>query len=254
MGIARVTPPQGSVVRAESVRPLHGRALAMWASLALACGLVGGTSWAQEAAPEGSTSATTIRQKTAGSAVEIIRQNDGHLGAGVQIEPGLILTAAHVVADQAKVLVRDDQGRELVGEVETAIAGVDLAFVTVRTPSNMKVSQLSCRVPPIGTPIEMVGHPFGREFVLMSGAVAEGLQSVGTWPSLVILNKNAFSGMSGGPVMTRDGFVVGIVVAATSPQPRLVSPAGVVPGSVICANLPANHPLSLLKDAQPPHG
>jgi hypothetical protein len=33
-------------------------------------------------------------QKTAGSAVEIFRNtSDGHLGAGVQIEPGLILTA-----------------------------------------------------------------------------------------------------------------------------------------------------------------
>lgn len=183
-------------------------------------------------------------QKTAGSTVEIIRQSDLHLGAGVQIEPGLILTAAHVVASERDVLVRDDQGREQVGHVEETVPGVDLAFVTVRTPSNIKVSPLSCRVPPVGLPIEMVGHPFGRfEFVVMSGAVAEGVQAVGPWPSLVILNKNAFPGMSGGPVLGSDGRVVAMVVAATE-SARVMRKAGAVPGSVICQNLPGNRPQS----------
>ncbi|MFO1184256.1 MAG: serine protease [Bauldia sp.] len=212
------------------------RSTSKWgaASLAFALGLGAVSAWADDPTSEGGAAGAA---KAAGSTVEIIRRNDGHLGAGVQIEPGLILTAAHVVATERNVLVRDDQGRELIGQVEEAIAGVDLAFVTVRTPSNMKVSPLSCREPPVGMPIEIVGHPFGREFVVMTGAVAEGVQRVGEWPSLVILTKNAFPGMSGGPVLGADGRVVAMVVAATD-SARVARKAGAVPGSVICRNLP----------------
>ena len=205
----------------------------------------------QQGAP---TAAVPAATRHAGSTVEIFRQSDGHLGAGVQIEPGLILTAAHLVASERTVVVKDDLGRERTGTVEDSNVTLDLAFVQIPISGEIGVSPLSCRLPPIGLPIEMVGHPFGREFVVMNGAVATGIRSVGRWPSLVIMNKNAFPGMSGGPVLAADGSVVALVVAATGAPEALAGPAGAVPASVICNNLPGDRPISMLTTPAPARG
>jgi hypothetical protein len=52
------------------------------------------------------------------------------------------------------------------------------------------------------------------------------------------MNRNAFPGMSGGPVIAADGSVVALVVAATGAPEALAGPAGAVPASVICMHLP----------------
>jgi hypothetical protein len=77
------------------------------------------------------------------------------------------------------LLVKDANGCERVGTVEKVDTVDDLAFVQIEVSANMNVSPLSCRVPPIGLPIAMVGHPFGREFVVMNGTVATGVRKWG---------------------------------------------------------------------------
>ncbi len=171
----------------------------------------------------------------AGSVVEIIRPG-GNLGAGVHIEKGLILTAAHLVASQVQVTVRDDKGREQEGTVISRDTLLDVALVTITRPLRVDVSPLSCEVPPIGLPVRMVGHPFGRSFTTMRGYVVSGVRSLNQWPTLVYINPRAYPGMSGGPVLA-SGHVVGLVVAATS-RGRRPGPAGAVPGNAICAIMP----------------
>jgi putative serine protease PepD len=180
--------------------------------------------------------------KKAGSTVEIIR-TDGHLGGGVQIWPGLILTAAHLVAQEKTVTIMDDLGRAQVGTVEVGNTNqnIDIAFVGIDLPSDLQVSPVSCKLPPVGLKITMIGHPYGRTFVQMYGAVATSERKVGQWQSVVILTKNAFPGMSGGPVLNEDGAVVGLIVLAAGPVGDPAGPAGAVPGNVICANLPDTH-------------
>ncbi len=171
----------------------------------------------------------------AGAVVEIIRPG-GSLGAGVHIEKGLVLTAAHLVASQAFVTVRDDKGREQEGTVVVRDTVLDVALVTITRPLRLGVSRLSCQVPPIGLPVRMIGHPMGQRFTTIRGYVVSGLRSLNQWPTLVYVNPRAFPGMSGGPVMA-SGNVVGLVVAATS-RGRRSGPAGAVPGSAICAIMP----------------
>lgn len=175
---------------------------------------------------------------TAGSTVEIIRISDGHIGAGIQIRPGVVLTAAHVVREDATVTIRDDRGREFVGTVGIKDVRIDLALVNLPADGTLAVSQLYCGMPRIGTPVTMIGHPFGRAFVSMSGHVLSGVRRVSQWPSLILVNHRAMPGMSGGPVVTRDGKVVAMVVAATGRRGRTNGPAGAVPGDVICRFLP----------------
>lgn len=174
----------------------------------------------------------------ASSTVAIIRLSDGHVGAGVQIREGVILTAAHVIADDHEVTVKDDRGREQIGTVQARDPKVDVAVVAVANAAWMSVSPLSCETPRIGLPVKLVGHPMGKEFVTMGGHVLSGLRTVSQWPTLVLIDRRAFPGMSGGPVLSRNGDVVGMVVAATGRRGRFAGPAGAVPGSVICKSLP----------------
>jgi S1-C subfamily serine protease len=174
----------------------------------------------------------------AGSTVTITRLTDGHIGAGVQIRQGIILTAAHLVAEDKQVTVKDDRGRAQIGIVRATDPNVDLAIVDVTNTALLAISPLSCETPPIGLPVKMIGHPYGREFVQMGGHVVSGLRTVSQWPELVLLDRRAFPGMSGGPVLSGKGDVVAMVVAATGRRGRFSGPAGAVPGSVICKFLP----------------
>lgn len=181
----------------------------------------------------------------ASSIVEIIRQNDGHIGAGVQIEPGLILTAAHVVREEQQVTVRDDRGRVQSGRVREINFNVDYALISIGSPSYLQVSALFCRTPPVGLPIEMIGHPFGKTFITMRARVWTDVRSVGQWPSVIFLTREAFPGMSGGPVFAhrqgRPVLVAMVVADAFDPKLRRYF-AGAVPASVICSLMAARSP------------
>lgn len=213
-----------------------GRALRILAILAPAMAALSLASSLPPRAAEADAAAAAAVEPMATSVVEIIRAG-GNLGAGVQIEKGLILTAAHLVANDREVTVRDDHGREQIGTVLLVDTQLDVALLTITRPMFVQVSALRCEVPPIGMPVRMVGHPMGRTFTTMRGFVASGLRSLSPWPTLVYINPRAFPGMSGGPVIDSHGDVVALVVAATS-RGRWNGPAGAVPGSAICAFMP----------------
>jgi len=183
--------------------------------------------------PKAATSVTP-EQAVAGSTVEIVRK-DGVLGAGIQVRPGLIATAAHIVGRDSIVTVHDDLGRAQVGTVVGRFGAEDIAFVSIDPDRfDIAVNPLTCNTPPVGLRVEMVGHPYGRLFIRMRADVASTAMPVGQWAKLVILDRRAFPGMSGGPVFSTDGAVVAIVVAATGPAIDGTGPAGAVPGSLVC--------------------
>lgn len=198
----------------------------------------GGANAVAGGAVAGAAAAVAEAAAIAGSTVEIIRISDGHIGAGIQIRPGMILTAAHVVRDDASVTIRDDKGREIIGTVGSKDPVIDVALVNLPPDVTLAVSQLYCGMPRIGTPVTMIGHPYGRAFVTMPGAILSGVRRVSQWPSLILVDHEAMPGMSGGPVVGRDGKVLAMVVAATGRRGRTNGPAGAVPGAVICQFLP----------------
>lgn len=174
----------------------------------------------------------------AGSTVEITRFSDKHVGAGVQIEPGLVLTAAHVVRSESTVRIVDDQGRTQVGNVVAVNTETDFAFIAIRSYRYIAVSALVCRLPPVGLLITIVGHPFGETFQHMQGKIGSRARALGAWPSLVLINHRAMPGMSGGPVFTSRGQVAAIVVAAFDSKDGRRHMLGAIPAVDICGFVP----------------
>lgn len=172
----------------------------------------------------------------AGATLEVSRPGDGHLGAGVLVHPGLVVTAAHVVRRERRMIVVDDLGRRYAASVLAIQRAYDFALLRIDPAAPIEVLPLACSTPRPGLAVTMVGHPLGRPFVRTSGAVIRMPIRVGPWPLLSLVDRVALPGMSGGPVIA-DGQVVALVVAATQGAAGEPGPAGAVPSSVICNQL-----------------
>jgi S1-C subfamily serine protease len=137
-----------------------------------------------------------------------VRVDTGGHGSGVYVEPGLILTAHHVVNKQDDVTITTQGGEEFAGEVTRTNEKLDLALIRVDrdTPS----ANLACRTPQLGEPLMFVGHPsdWGKWFVQWAQTSSKPHHD-GMW----VLSGSAYPGNSGGPVFDTSGNVVGIINA-----------------------------------------
>jgi len=163
------------------------------------------------------------------------QEKDGHVvqgvGSGVVIvDTGIILTNLHVVFGAERVLVEFADGLE----AEAAVIGMrpehdlavlqakklpdDLAAATLRSTSDLAV----------GDAVVAVGFPFGIGPSVSAGVVsglrreyrsAEGKRLL---TNLIQFDAAANPGNSGGPLVTADGEVVGIVTAILNPTEQHV--------------------------------
>ena len=155
------------------------------------------------------------------------RAMDRSLGTGVVIvDNGTILTNLHVVAGAKRVKVRFANGHEsdavLVGaqpENDLAVLKAsslpdDLEAATMRSTSDLRP----------GDHVIAVGHPFGIgpsvSYGVVSGMKREFRAPDGakTLSNLIQFDAAANPGNSGGPLVTMDGQVVGIVTAILNPS------------------------------------
>ena len=148
------------------------------------------------------------------------------VGTGVVIiDKGVILTNLHVVsgADRIKVIFSD--GLESVATVSGVQPENELAVLQARTiPDDMIAATMrstSDLMP--GDKVLAVGFPFGIG-PSASGGIVSGLQRVFRSPegkqemkNLIQFDAAANPGNSGGPLVTMDGEVVGIVTAILNP-------------------------------------
>lgn len=138
------------------------------------------------------------------------------LGSGfVYDESGLILTAAHVVADASQVNVRLADGTLLDGEVLGADDGVDVAVVKVDPAgADLQVAALATGVPiQVGQTAVAVGSPFGLDQTVTAGIVSAVDRSFPTSTGVVnVIQTDApiNSGNSGGALADRQGRIIGI--------------------------------------------
>jgi S1-C subfamily serine protease/cytochrome c-type biogenesis protein CcmH/NrfG len=128
---------------------------------------------------------------------------------------GLLVTNHHVIESGTFATVETSDGTTLFVEGVAAVdAKQDLAVLKVKA-SNLKCLALGAdERPPIGTRVFAVGHPVGvKNSVLSEGLVSSvGVAIGGDVPS--IGTTAAIShGSSGGPLMTGDGTVVGVIAA-----------------------------------------
>ena len=150
------------------------------------------------------------------------------VGTGVVIvDKGVILTNLHVVAGSDRVTVTFHDGMETTASITGAQPENDLAVLQAhKVPDDLASAALrSTNDLRPGDHVVAVGFPFGIGPSASAGVVS-GLQREFTSPegkrqlsNLIQFDAAANPGNSGGPLVTLDGEVVGIVTAILNPTP-----------------------------------
>jgi S1-C subfamily serine protease len=150
------------------------------------------------------------------------------VGTGVVIvDTGVILTNLHVVTGSEKVRIEFADGHEADAAVISTKAEHDLAVLQAKSLPKDGVTAATLRstaeLKP-GDQVVAVGFPFGIGPSVSSGVIS-GLQREFRSPqgkrvltNLIQFDAAANPGNSGGPLVTMDGEVVGIVTAILNPS------------------------------------
>ncbi len=148
------------------------------------------------------------------------------IGTGVVIvDTGIILTNLHVVAGADKVEVEFDDGLEAEAEVIGVRPEHDLAVLQAKkVPDDLAAATLRSTADlAVGDEVIAVGFPFGIgpsvSYGIVSGLRREHRSPQGKrlLTNLIQFDAAANPGNSGGPLVTADGEVVGIVTGILNP-------------------------------------
>lgn len=150
------------------------------------------------------------------------------IGTGVVIvDKGIILTNLHVVAGSSRIAITFHDGMETTASITGVQAENDLAVLQAhQVPDDLEAAPLrSTQDLRPGDQVAAIGFPFGIGPSASAGVVS-GLQREFTSPegkrqlsNLIQFDAAANPGNSGGPLVTMDGEVVGIVTAILNPTP-----------------------------------
>lgn len=158
-------------------------------------------------------------------------QEEGGVGSGVVIvDNGTILTNLHVVAGAKRIRVTFSDGMESEAKVIGAQPDNDLAVLRAESiPDDLVAATLrSSRDLEVGDHVVAVGFPFGIGPSVSAGVVSglgranrsnDGKRRL---TNLIQFDAAANPGNSGGPLITADGEVVGIVTAILNPTSERV--------------------------------
>ena len=149
------------------------------------------------------------------------------LGSGVVIvDTGVILTNLHVVAGADKIALRFADGTESAATLVSIQPENDLAVLQAKTlPDDLQAATMRSTgdLAP-GDQVVAVGFPFGIGPSVSAGVIS-GLkrdylspQGKRVLTNLIQFDAAANPGNSGGPLVTMDGAVVGIVTAILNPS------------------------------------
>ena len=153
------------------------------------------------------------------------------VGSGVVIvDSGIILTNLHVVAGAKRIKVTFSTGLEADAEITGIFAEHDLAVLKAKSiPDDLPAATMRSTADLVpGDHVIAVGFPFGIGPSVSSGVVS-GLKREFRSPegervltNLIQFDAAANPGNSGGPLVTMDGAVVGIVTAILNPSRQRV--------------------------------
>lgn len=151
--------------------------------------------------------------------------DDGR-GTGVVVnEGGDVLTALHVVAGAASIELTFADGSRRLGTVASADRDTDIALVTPDTPPDTVAAATlgNPRSLRVGSETYVVANPLGLDRSMSAGVVS-ALDRAFRDPDtgtvregLIQVDAAVNPGSSGGPLLDRDGRVVGIVTALVNP-------------------------------------
>lgn len=144
----------------------------------------------------------------------------GGIGTGFLVAPNLVATVAHVVDGATAIDVT-------AGGVATSaqVAGIDdtrdLALVRTSQVMSGHLFTLAAALPTVGTPVGAIGFPEGGPLSFSQGTVSGlhrtiQLEGGKTLTDLIQTDTPLNPGNSGGPLLTLDGQVAGLVDAGDS--------------------------------------
>jgi S1-C subfamily serine protease len=150
-------------------------------------------------------------------------KNDSGLGTGVIINnQGLILTALHVVEKAATIRVSFADGTETSATIESADPDNDIAVLSTERLPDVLVPAVLGGGLRVGDETFAVGHPLGLVGSISAGVISgldRSLSRDNGSPlrGLIQFDAAVNPGNSGGPLLNRDGQVVGIVTSLANP-------------------------------------
>jgi len=183
--------------------------------------------------------ATRAYERIAGSVVRVrdlaVADDDSVVESGVGtgvviVDNGLILTNLHVVLGAKKIGVVFADGLESEASVVSVQPEHDLAVLKAKTlPDDLKAATLRSTADLLpGDRVIAVGFPFGIGPSVSEGVIS-GLRREYSSPegkriltNLIQFDAAANPGNSGGPLVTMDGEVVGIVTGILNPTKQRV--------------------------------
>lgn len=158
--------------------------------------------------------------------IQVKGEGGDGLGTGVIIdEQGDILTSNHVIAGSKNISITFSDGSQSGGLVLSATPEQDIAVLRAfNTPDIIFPATLgNPRSAHIGDDVFVIGHPFGLVGSLTAGIISGFDRSFkppgnnASLDGLIQFDAAANPGSSGGPLLDRNGRVIGIVTGIISP-------------------------------------
>jgi S1-C subfamily serine protease len=156
-------------------------------------------------------------------------------GAGVIVDDMAdILTSLHIVEGSSEVKVMFNDGTVSTAEVVARLPDRDIAVLrALAPPAQFQPATLgNPGALSVGDPAFVIGHPFGLTGSLSTGVIS-GLDRAMTAPNLsqpitglIQFDAAVNPGSSGGPLVDRNGDVVGIVTGLVNPAGKVFSGVG----------------------------
>jgi len=137
-------------------------------------------------------------------------------GTGFLVSDDLLVTAAHVVKNASTITAVVDghlTGVQVLGSNNVA----DVALLRMTRPSKGHIFTFATEDPPIGTAVAALGFPHHQELSFSQGTVSglnrEFVREGARQSHLIQTDTPTNPGNSGGPMITIDGSVAGIIVS-----------------------------------------
>ena len=137
-------------------------------------------------------------------------RGDKMVGTAFFVAPGILATSSHQLGDRGRISVHVPGGGVRSGVVLVRANHADVALLGVDTAGPPPLA-MTTDVPSPGSEVFTIGCPLGLEHSLTSGTISNSGRTVdGMRMIQTAIDVN--HGNSGGPLLDRDGRVVGLVV------------------------------------------